>query len=103
MIDIKKEKELAIAWLENQEGTMDDETLVYLSINGYEECAGFCASREYSEDHACRCRRQTFPTNKHYELYLDLRQIYQEWTKLAVIASATEGNDSESSETGETQ
>jgi len=89
MIDINRDKKLALQWLENQDGEMDSETLVYLSIHGFEDCADFCASKTYCPEGACNCLRQIFPTPNHYQLYLELRQIYLEWIKLAVISTAT--------------
>tara|TARA_B100001094_G_C18176828_1_gene798364 strand:- start:1839 stop:2153 length:315 start_codon:yes stop_codon:yes gene_type:complete len=89
MIDINKDKKLALEWLENQEGEMDHETLVYLSINGLDECSGFCASKKYCAEGACHCLRQIFPTPNHYQLYLELRRIYLEWMNLAVISTST--------------
>ena len=86
MIDIHDDKKQAEEWLENTEGEMSQEQLVYLAINGHKECEHYCGSRELCELGACYCIRATFPTPKLYELYQQLRKTYIEMESLAVIS-----------------
>jgi hypothetical protein len=86
MIDIHDDKKQAEEWVENTEGEMSQEQLVYLAINGHKECEHYCGSREYCELGACYCIRANFPTPKLYELYQQLRKTYVEMESLAVIS-----------------
>ena len=88
IFDIEKEKQASRDWLNNTKGEMSTDAIIYLAAHGISDCTDFCASREVSEDDACRCIRSVFPTPEHYHLYLNLRRQFIEWTKLAIAASA---------------
>ena len=91
MIDMQEDKKAAELWLEESdpEQEMDVHALVYLAATGFQECPGFCASRDYCEGEACFCKRAVFPSFEHYTLYESLRELYLKWAKLAVLSGKT--------------
>lgn len=81
----KNEKEEATIYRSNSdpEVFMTTESLVTLAVKGFATCeedslatGAFCASRKESGVDACRCIRNTFPSQDYYDLYLILRQFY---------------------------
>ena len=88
MIDMRKDMKEAEAWLDNTEGEMSEDQLIYLAATGFVECPDFCGSKKYCEDGACACIRATFPTPDHYHCYLLLRQRFLDWTKQGIVAGA---------------
>ena len=88
MIDINEDMKQAEVWLNNTEGEMSEDQLIYLAATGFEDCPDFCGSKKYCKDEACACIRATFPTPDHYHCYLLLRSKFLEWTKQGIIAGA---------------
>ena len=81
----KNEKEEATIYRSKSdpEVFMTIESLVTLAVKGFATCekdslatGAYCASRKESGDDACRCVRNTFPSQDYYDLYLKLRQYY---------------------------
>ena len=87
MIDIRKEMRRAEAWLDNSEGEMSEDQLIYLAATGF-ECVDSCQMKKYCKDEACACIRATFPTPDHYHFYLALRSQYLAWMKQGIIAGS---------------
>ena len=88
MIDLNEDMKQAEVWLNNTEGEMSEDQLIYLVATGFEDCPDFCGSKKYCKDEACACIRATFPTPDHYHCYLLLRSKFLEWTKQGIIAGA---------------
>ncbi len=88
MIDLKEDMKQAEVWLNNTEGEMSEDQLIYLAATGFEDCPDFCGSKKYCKDEACSCIRATFPTPDHYHLYLLMRSQAIEWLKQGIIANA---------------
>ena len=90
MIDMRKDMKEAETWLDNTEGEMSEDQLIYLAATGFVECPDFCGSKKYCEDGACACIRATFPTPDHYHFYLALRQTYVGWMKQGIVAGSVD-------------
>ena len=88
MIDLNEDMKQAEAWLNNTEGEMSEDQLIYLAATGFEDCPDFCGSKKYCKYEACSCIRATFPTPDHYHLYLLMRSQAIEWLKQGIIANA---------------
>ena len=87
MIDMRQDMKQAEVWLNETEGEMSEDQLIYLAATGF-ECVDSCQSKKYCKDEACACIRATFPTPDHYHFYLTLRSHFIDLMKRGIIAGS---------------
>ena len=88
MIDIHEDKKQSESWQEaNPENAlMSIKQLLMLAINGLDVCDDYCGSRERLGQENCFCVRANFPTQNHYFLYLELRELAKKLAAFALTA-----------------
>lgn len=89
MIDKNQEKAESSAWLENRDGDMTMDEIVYKTIHK-RECSQECLSKKYSEEGMCRCIRDNFPTLDHYLLSEKLKEKLNDAVALGAFATLIE-------------
>ena len=65
---------------------MDIDKLTELVVEGFSQCDALCESRSFDGCDRCICIRETFPTPRHYEIYLKLRETYVSMVDAAIVA-----------------
>lgn len=89
MIDKNQEKAESLAWLENRDGDMAIDEIVYKALHN-RECSKECLSKKYSEEGMCRCIRDNFPTLEHYLLSEKLKEKLNDAVALGAFATLIE-------------
>ena len=89
IIDKNQEKAESLAWLENRDGVMSMEEIVYKTLHK-RDCTSVCLSKKYSEEGMCRCIRENFPTLDHYLLSEELKSRLNVATAIDAFATLIE-------------
>lgn len=74
MIDKKKEYDESLAWLEQEDGVMENDEFIFKTVSGFRECSSICLSKKYSVDGMCSCIRENYPTLDHYLASMEMRK-----------------------------